>query len=405
MASSEQAPLMPNKFRSLVASGDDEFRAELVERAIGLNFSVRAIRSADELREILRTNEFDWLFLDVGLGRPECLRIIEALSVGWRPRTILVGVDDTTVLDPIRRSAIRAGLDIIGVLRRPLSFPALARLLTALGAKEQDASDSGLAARHLDSIPSGEVVVHYQPIVAMPDRSVGRVEALVRWRHPAYGLIRPERFISLAERSGAIIPLTWDVLTKAMDQHVTWRAAGTSLSISVNLSALFLTSSQVADDILALLHDKHCDPRLLVLEITETEAVPDSPVARTLLTKLRDAGVSISMDDYGVGHSSLERLRYFPFSDLKIDRGLVAAVDSSQEARDAVATLVDLARRETFRLTGEGIETQQQWDVLVELGCDFGQGFLIARPMPADQVEGWIRGMARAGIYRLPQPA
>jgi EAL domain-containing protein (putative c-di-GMP-specific phosphodiesterase class I) len=394
---------MSRKFRSLVASGDDDFRAELVEWAINLNFTVRAIRSGEELPEFLQGRHFDWLFLDVELGQDQCQRIISTLSAGWRPRTVLVGNADAAELGSIRRDAIRAGLDVVGVLAKPLSFSALSARLAALEAREKDNTIADLAARDFAAIPADQLEVHYQPIVSMPGRVFSRTEALVRWRHPEFGLIGPEGFIALAERSGAIIPLTWDVLTRAIEQQVAWKKEGLPLSVSVNISALFLASLQTADDILALLQARGADPHCLVLEITETVRAPDPAVARGLLVRLREAGVRISMDDYGVGYSDFGRLQYYPFTDLKMDRGLVARVPGDHEGRDIVSMLVSLARREEVSLTGEGIETQEQWDTLESLGCGFAQGFLIARPMPADQVTDWIARMASAGRYRAPK--
>ncbi len=404
LADSEQAPLMANRFRSLVASGDDEFRAELAERAIGLNFSVQVIGSASELPDFLRAHDFDWLLLDVGLGVEQCRRIFDIFGKGRRPRTILVGAGDDVALEAIRRHAVRSGVDVVGSVPRPLSSSVLVTLLGRLGARQSDASDAGLTARQLDAIPSNEVVVHYQPIVALRQRTIGHVEALVRWQHPQFGLIRPERFISLAERSGAIVPMTWTVLEKSLDQHVEWRKAGTLLSVSVNVSTLVLSSPNTADEILAVLRAKDCDPRCLTLELTETEKAPNPPVARAVLTRLREAGVAISMDDYGVGFSNLDRLRYYPFTDLKIDRGVVAGLGGGPEAQHTVEMLVALAAREKFSVTGEGIETQEQWDFLERLGCNFGQGFLISRPMPATQVVPWIDAMARVGRYRPAPP-
>lgn len=393
---------MANKFRSLVVSGDDEFRAELVERALGLNFSVQDIRSADELPAVLRKYSFDWLFLDLGLGADQCRQIIDMLAAGRRPRTILVGAQDAAIVDAIRRTAVRSGVDVIGGLPKPLTSSALLTLMSRLGTTASAAFETGLAARQLDAIPDGEILVDYQPIVSLGDRTVGRVEALVRWQHPRYGLIGPGRFISIIERSGAIVPLTWEVLSKALDQHLAWRNQGTTLAVSVNVSALVLASLQVADDVLDLIRARGCSPRHLALEITETERAPDPAVARTVLVKLREAGVAIAMDDYGVGFSNLERLRYYPFTELKIDRGVVADLGTGPEARQTVAMLVALADREKLRVTGEGIESSDQWDMLEELGCDFGQGFLIARPMRGDQVVRWIDTMAKAGRYRPP---
>jgi EAL domain-containing protein (putative c-di-GMP-specific phosphodiesterase class I) len=396
---------MPDKFRCLVVCNDDDFREELVERVVSLNFSVRAIRLLGELPRMLQGQGFNWLILDLGLGESACLQIVDALGASREPpRTILIGGDDEAVLDSVRNSVTRNKLELVGILTRPLSFSAVSDLLESPQIKDTESSEPDPISGQLDAIPNDEIVVHYQPMISMADRTIRRVEALVRWRHPQLGLLRPGRFIAHAERSGAIVPLTWEVLRRAIDQHVAWKNEGLLLSVSVNISALFLESLQRADEILALLQSRNCDPRHLILEITETEAAQNPPIARALLTRLREAGVEISMDDYGVGFSNLERLRYYPFTDLKVDRWLVAKLDRSREARDIVETLASLAAKEKFSLTGEGIETEQQWDVLEKLGCDFAQGFLIARPMPGDRVRRWVGKMMEIGRYRTVTP-
>jgi len=392
---------MPDKFRCLVVCNDDDFREELVERAVSLNFSVRAIRLPGELPGMLQGQGFNWVILDLGLGESTCLQIVDTLGASREPpRTILIGGDDEAALDSVRKSVTRNKLELVGILTRPLSFSAVRELLESPQIKDAESSEPDPIPRQLDAIPNDEIVVHYQPMISMADRTIRRVEALVRWRHPQLGLLRPGRFIAQAERSGAIVPLTWEVVSRAIDQHLAWKNEGLLLAVSVNISALFLESLQRADEILALLQSRSCDPRNLILEITETEAAQNPPIARALLTRLREAGVEVSMDDYGVGFSNLERLRYYPFSDLKVDRWLVAKLDHSREARDIVQTLAALAAKENFSLTGEGIETEQQWNVLEELGCDFGQGFLIARPMPGDRVRRWVDKMTEIGRYR-----
>ncbi len=343
--------------------------------------------------------------LVLGLGESACLQIVDTLGASREPpRTILIDGDDKAVLDSVRKSVTRNRLELVGILTRPLSFSAVRELLESPQIKDAESSEPDPIPRQLDAIPNDEIVVHYQPMISMADRTIRRVEALVRWRHPQLGLLRPGRFIAQAERSGAIVPLTWEVVSRAIDQHLAWKNEGLLLAVSVNISALFLESLQRADEILALLQSRSCDPRNLILEITETEAAQNPPIARALLTRLREAGVEVSMDDYGVGFSNLERLRYYPFSDLKVDRWLVAKLDHSREARDIVQTLAALAAKENFSLTGEGIETEQQWNVLEELGCDFGQGFLIARPMPGDRVRRWVDKLTEIGRYRTAAP-
>jgi EAL domain-containing protein (putative c-di-GMP-specific phosphodiesterase class I) len=384
-----------------VVSDDDDFREELIERAISVGFSVRSAGGPADMPRLLNRYGFDWLIVDLGLGEDACKRVIELLAEQpLRTRTILVGDANPDVAEHVRRFAAQSGLEPVGRLRRPLSLPKLRQLLADLPPRDSDLLDADASFDHVIAIPKDEVVLHFQPIIAMADRSLRRAEALVRWQHPQHGLIRPARFISMFERAESIAPLTWEVLSRAIDQQITWKDLGMTLAVSVNISALFLASLKTGDDVLALLAEKNCDPRHLILEITETEAAVNPPVARAMLARLREAGVEVSMDDYGVGFSDLDRLRYYPFSDLKVDRWLVAKLDSDQqEGHDIVRMLVALARREHFTLTGEGIETEEQWAALERLGCDYGQGFLLGRPMPADQVAGWIDGMAARGRY------
>jgi EAL domain-containing protein (putative c-di-GMP-specific phosphodiesterase class I) len=169
--------------------------------------------------------------------------------------------------------------------------------------------------------------------------------------------------------------------------------------VAVNISPLFLASLRQADEILELLEREGFDPHRLMLEITETEAARNPRVARALLSKLRKAGVTVSMDDYGMGFSNFERMRLLPFDDLKIDRWVVAQLEHSREARRTVEMLMTLAAEKKFSVTGEGIETERQWQVLKELGCHFGQGYLIARPMPGDRVRSWIGRMQQTDWY------
>jgi EAL domain-containing protein (putative c-di-GMP-specific phosphodiesterase class I) len=343
------------------------------------------------------SNEVAWLLLDCRIGEHDCMRIIADMAVGpTRPNIVLLAADDDAELaEAVRRQGTRSGLGVAAILRRPPSTRALQQVLLA-------SPESRPAVDEIDVIPSEELVVNYQPIVLMSDRTLRRVEALVRWRHPQHGLLSPGRFIAPAERSGAIVPLTWEVLKKAVDQQVAWKNNGMLLSVSVNISALFLQSVEVADEILALLRARDCLPNHLILEITETTLARDPPAARALLHRLHDAGVEISIDDFGVGHSTLKRLHYYPFSDLKIDRSLVARIDSDQKVYRTVEELVLLGAAEKLSLTGEGIETQAQWDALERLGCDFGQGFLIARPMHGNQIGRWLSKATQLGRYHAP---
>ena len=382
-------------------SANDALREKLIDEAVRLHLSVKAIRLSEELPDMLRMYKFDWVILDLETDKEARLAMFRALSRQSAQAGLVLVSHDETVLASERTNAAANGLKVVGVLSRAFPSSALGIALgrTARGRKGQAPSRPEAILGQRKSIPADEIVIHYQPVIGIEDRRIRGVEALVRWRHPRHGLLKPDRFIGQAERSGAIVSLTWHVLEKVVRQHVAWKARGVPLAVAVNISALFLASLKRADEILELLEREGFDPRQLTLEITETEAARNPPVARALLNKLRGAGITVSMDDYGMGFSNLERMRLLPFDDLKIDRWLVSRVEYSREARRTVEMLVALAAEQKFSLTGEGIETEQQWHALKELGCHFGQGYLIARPMPADRVRGWIGRMQEAGRY------
>ena len=389
---------MPHRFRALVVSDDDDFRAQAIEAAASLDLSVRAIGFTPELPTALEAHGFDWAIVDLGMGQDSLFQAVEGLA-RTEARLIFIGADEVA-LASARAAAALNGLDVAGVLSRPLSLEALGMAMERTSVATDAAPTMDLLFGGRASIPDDEIEVHYQPLISIESRVIRGVEALVRWRHPVHGLLEPGRFIALAERTGAIVPLTWAVLRKVVKQQVAWKQEGTLLAVSVNISAVFLASLQTAEEIIDLLRAEGCKPRCLTLEITETEAARNPPVANAVLSRLRHAGVAVSMDDYGVGFSNLQRLRLFPFSDLKIDRWLVSELASNVEARRTVEMLVSLAAQENFTLTGEGIETEEQWQALRELGCHCGQGFLIARPMPGEHVAGWIGQMRDSGRYQ-----
>ncbi len=393
---------MPNRRRVLIVSTNDALREKLIDEAVGLRFSVKAIRLAEELPDTLQADKFDWVILDLGADDEARVNTFRVLSQQAAPAAVILIGRDETMLASARSTSAANGLKVVGVLSP--AFPPAA-LGDALGrrargrAAPSTAQPQSLFGR-LKPIPADQIVIHYQPVIGIDDRRIRGVEALVRWQHPRHGLLMPDSFIGQAERFGAIIPLTWHVLEKVARQQVAWKTHDVSLVVAVNISPLFLASLKQADEILELLKREGFDPHRLMLEITEAEAARNPRVARALLSKLRDAGVTVSMDDYGMGFSNLDRMRLLPFDDLKIDRWLVARLEHSREARRTVAMLVALAAEKKFSVTGEGIETEQQWHALKELGCHYGQGYLIAHPMPGDRVSDWIGRMQQAGRYR-----
>jgi diguanylate cyclase (GGDEF)-like protein len=255
-----------------------------------------------------------------------------------------------------------------------------------------------------NAVTQHQFVLHFQPKASIASRRVTGAEALVRWQHPTLGLLYPDRFISEAERTGLIEPMTEWVLGEALHQCRRWiDAAGpgdpTDLSVAVNLSTRSLLDASLIDTVSQELARWDVPPHLLHLEITETIIMTDPKRARRVLIELADMGVTLSIDDFGTGYSSLAYLRDLPVHELKIDRAFVQDLGTETEDGVIVRAVVDLARNLGLQTVAEGVEDLATWERLRELGCDSVQGYYLARPMAAELFWAWLKEYANAAGF------
>jgi len=240
-----------------------------------------------------------------------------------------------------------------------------------------------------------ELVVHYQPQADATSRAVRRVEALVRWQHPEEGLIAPHRFIPLAERTDLIRQVTLSVLAAALRQHSIWRLHGLDLPVAVNVAGRDLLDLQFPDEVAKLLGRWNVAPAALELEIAENTILTNLTRARDVLERLDALGVRLAIDDFGTGHSSLAHLARLPIDVLKIDRSFVHNMAADSGDAVIVRSIIDLAHNLGLEVIAEGVETEQAAQTLEGLGCDILQGFLLARPAPAEEVAHLVAGPPR----------
>ncbi|TFV86350.1 EAL domain-containing protein [Blastococcus sp. CT_GayMR20] len=240
-------------------------------------------------------------------------------------------------------------------------------------------------------IAAGELVLHYQPKIALATGEVEGVEALVRWQHPARGLLFPDAFIDLAESAGLMSRLTSTVVDMALAQCRRWADAGSLLTVSVNVSPSNLVDEEFPDEVAALLRRYDLPASVLVLEVTESILMEDRERAVRVLSRLRDAGVGVSIDDYGTGYSSLAYLAALPVTELKLDRVFIGAMTGSSRAASIVTSTLQLAHALDLVLVAEGAEDQATVDALATLGCDVVQGYHLSRPLPPDQLWTWLQ--------------
>jgi len=248
-----------------------------------------------------------------------------------------------------------------------------------------------------------QFVLYYQPEIELATRRIVGLEALIRWVHPERGLIPPMDFIPQAEESGLILPIGDWGLAEACNQIQKWCLEDprhASLRVGVNLSARQFSREGLADHVEGLLVQAGISSRQLGLEMTESSIIPNNHTALRVLGSLRRLGVSLLMDDFGTGYSSLNNLHSFPFDVLKIDRSFVSRMTEGDQPLQIVRTIIELARVMGMSVMAEGIETHEQYRLLREMGCRYGQGFLLARPMTAEAVTHLLRLPGRI----LPDP-
>jgi diguanylate cyclase len=255
---------------------------------------------------------------------------------------------------------------------------------------DYDPGKLALLAELRRAIAGDELVLHYQPKAAVPSGQIVAVEALVRWNHPERGLLYPDEFIPIAEQTGIIDSLTRWVLDTALDQLTRWGDDATHLSVAVNISARCISRGDFADTVFAARAASGVSADRLLLEITETALVADPERAGLNLRRLAATGIRISLDDFGIGQTSLGYLSTLPLHEVKIDKSFVMDMFTDRSHAAIVRSVIDLAHNLGFEVVAEGVETEQILGELALLGCDIAQGYLLAKPMPAAAVPGWL---------------
>lgn len=237
------------------------------------------------------------------------------------------------------------------------------------------------------ALDRGEFLLHYQPKVDLASERMVGVEALVRWQHPQIGLVHPIEFIRLAEETGLILPLGEWVLQEACRQQAQWAREGYGdLRVAVNMSARQFRLDNLTERVRSVIEQTGASPSKIILEMTESMVMQDVDTTRLTLGALKELGLGLSLDDFGTGYSSLSYLRRFPINELKIDRSFINDIHTNEDDAAIARAIVAMAKSLSLSVVAEGVERKQQADLLQEMGCDHGQGYLYARPMTAQAV-------------------
>lgn len=388
---------------SVVLVDDEPFALKVLAKQLAnLGYSsVASFDRADKALEYLRTTEtrVDLVCCDLQMPEMDGIEFTRQLAVmRFDGALVFVTGEDQRTQRSTHRLAEQHGLHVIGSITKPVSVSSLRDVLSQMpnpARRPVKALQASLPdARLAQAIRGGELINLYQPKVSLSTGEFTGVETLVRWHHPTEGVISPDRFVPQAEQCGLIGDLTTAVLRSALRQGRVWRDQGIDLHIAINISMDSLGDLRLPETIGLEAAEAGFPLTSLVLEVTESRLMRDPLAALDILTRLRLKRISLSIDDFGTGHSSLSQLRELPFDELKIDRGFVHRAFADATARAIVEASVGLARDIGLQSVAEGIEDEADWQYVRMAGCDLAQGYFIARPMLPDQLTGWIEAWA-----------
>ncbi|MEX2494803.1 MAG: EAL domain-containing response regulator [Woeseia sp.] len=402
-----EEPAMASREPRLLIVDDEPEICTFLEKAAGpLGFQVRTLSSPEAFVETLQSFRPIAVILD--LVMPDCdgVELLRKMKdIDSDAHVIVISGVDQRMLSVAQNLGQSHGLKMLGVMQKPISLIALEEQLR----KVIDVVKAFTARDLENALSRSELVVHFQPQVKCDSGiwTVDGAEALVRWNHPAFGLLLPGDFLSVAEESDLITPLTHFVLESSIRQVAEWRQRGLELGVSVNMSGRFLKDLDFPDRLKCLLGHYEVPGSQLTLELTESAAMTNPTQAMDIFLRLRMNDVKLAIDDFGTGYSSLKQLYQLPFDEMKIDRTFVSGLPDDKEAQTIVRATIGLAHALNLTICAEGVETQAALKYLAGLDCERAQGFLISPAVAADKIEPlcskkWrSTGKARANVSRL----
>ena len=308
---------------------------------------------------------------------------------------ILTSALDSRILSAAESLARARELNILGALEKPLKVEELRHLLNKAHSREtrrKKLPPCSLRSHDLArAIQNAETFLYYQPQVSTENGSIKGIEVLARWKHPDLGFISPEFFVPLAEEEGLVSELTEKVLRVSLAQSADWIRSGCDHRIAVNISVDLLSDVLLPDRVEEIALQEGLSTESIILEITESRGIVHLADALEVLTRFRLKGFGLSIDDYGTGNSTLEQLRRFPFTELKIDQAYVTGAVNERSIHVMLESTISMARKLGLRVIAEGVETREELELVVRMECDEVQGFYFARPMPSQELMPWIR--------------
>lgn len=402
MGATNQTAATAQPLRTMLLDDDDfmlEFIGDML-RDMGHSEVFQENSATSALDSIMQHNP-DLLICDLCMPDMDGIEFLRFVAEkGFKGSVVLHSSMDGGVLKAAERLAQAHGLHVLGSFEKPITQESLLASVEQLGqftlrqrAQAVAPPASAPTALTLDELKEGLaaewIELYYQPKVSVHGRKMLAVECLARWRHPQRGVLPPSAFIAQIEEYGLIDEFTLLVLKIGARQMGQWLREGHDFKIAVNVSMDNLNRLDLPEVFQKVAHDAGVDTRNIVLEMTETRLMDNMKVSLEILTRLRLKGFGLSIDDFGTGFSTMENLKKLPFNELKIDRAFVDGASADSASRSILESSIRLGKIFHLKLVAEGVETEQDWDLITASGCDEVQGYFVAKPMPAGELIAW----------------
>lgn len=361
-------------------------------------FGFASIDCAENGREALwimeRVAPVDLLLTDIDMPEMDGIELLETIvnKGECELSVVIMTARGASIMEAVATMALNCEMNVLGAIEKPVTLELLKRALEK-GPARKIGSHPSLPHMSLeqirDGLDKGQIVPWFQPKVSTRDRRMEAVEALARWLHPEYGVLPPAAFICQVEESGLSEPFFFHMLDQTARCLVGWRQQGMELNAAINLPVPLLTNTQLPALALDVLRAHGVTTSQITLEVTESMLMSNLTISLGTLARLRLKGFSLSMDDYGTGYSSPQQLMRCPFTELKIDRAFVHGAAQKANLRVILTGALHMAQQMKLKSVAEGVEDEEDWRIVSELGADLVQGFYVASPMPPEQLFDW----------------
>jgi len=377
------------RFLVVEDQGFQRWAVEQMLRGMGAAEVYSAADGKEALDIVRATATIDVIVTDLNMPGMDGIEFIRHVGqISAHPSFLLVSAQEPSLIASVAAMTEAYGARLVDTIHKPITAQKLSAALERYGRHEAEAADAEhqySVAEIEKAVRQGEIEPYFQAKVALATLEVVGAEALARWRHPLHGIVKPASFVALLEDAGKMEPLTLLMLARSTRACRAWREAGYRAKVSVNISLTSLGDVKLADRMDELVAGSGLVPADVILEVTETAAT--SHLGRVLenLSRLRMKGFGLSIDDFGTGYASMQQLSRIPFTELKIDQSFVRAAPAGGSSRAVLESSLEIARKMRIDAVAEGVESEEQLELLAKLGCPLAQGNHLMEPLPADE--------------------